>query len=61
MEFSSVYDFWQMSGHGPYVWFSFASSALVLTALLFEARRRNRRARALVMAAIRRRRAEQST
>ena len=47
-----------MDGHGPYVWFSFAASAIVLSALVFESRRRGRNARALAAAAARRRQAE---
>ena len=58
MVFASAQELWQMAGHGPYVWFSFIASAVVLSALVFESQRRSRNARALVAAAARRRRAE---
>ncbi|WP_372864291.1 heme exporter protein CcmD [Spongiibacter sp.] len=61
MFFASVGELWNMAGHGPYVWFSFGVSTLVLIGLLLEARRRDRSARALVAAAARRRRAETHT
>lgn len=58
MVFANLQQLWQMDGHGPYVWFSFAASAIVLSALVFESRRRGRNARALAAAAARRRQAE---
>jgi len=43
MAFDSLAAFWAMGKHGPYVWFCYGITALVLLGLLWQARAERRR------------------
>jgi len=43
MQFDSLAATWQMAGHGPYVWFSYAIFLVVLVALIWSPLARQRR------------------
>lgn len=57
MYFESVGELFSMAGHGPYVWFCYGVTAVMLCAILFEARRRRRHAEQLVRGVVRRKHA----
>jgi heme exporter protein D len=57
MYFNTVSELLAMEGHGPYVWFCYGITAVVLCGLLVGARRRRRSAEELVRAAVRRKQA----
>ncbi|MDF1693401.1 MAG: heme exporter protein CcmD [Zhongshania sp.] len=57
MYFDSLGDFLAMDGHGPYVWFCYGVTAVVLGGLLWEARRRRQSAEQAVRTVVRRKQA----
>jgi heme exporter protein D len=57
MYFESVSELMAMNGHGPYVWFCYGITALVLVGLIAEARRRRRSAEDMVRTVVRRKQA----
>lgn len=57
MYFESVRELMAMNGHGPYVWFCYGITALVLVGLIAEARRRRRSAEDMVRTVVRRKQA----
>ncbi|WP_373078535.1 heme exporter protein CcmD [Zhongshania sp.] len=57
MYFESFGALLAMEGHGPYVWFCYGITSLVIGAILFDARRRRRSAEQMVRTVIRRKQA----
>lgn len=57
MYFESVSELIVMNGHGPFVWFCYGITALVLVGLIAEARRRRRSAEDMVRTVVRRKQA----
>jgi heme exporter protein D len=55
--FDSIGEVFAMAGHGPYVWFCYGITALVLCVILFEARRRRLGAEQRVRGVVRRKQA----
>ena len=60
MYFESFGELFAMDGHGPYVWFCYGVTALVLSGLIVEARRRRRSAEQMVRTVVRRKQASVS-
>lgn len=59
MVFDSVSALLAMDGHGPYVWFSYGASVLVLVGLIISAAQRRRAAVARIRAMLRREQASE--
>ncbi|MFT6551497.1 MAG: heme exporter protein D [Zhongshania marina] len=61
MYFESLSDLLSMSGHGPYVWFCYGVSALVLGILVGVARSRRKQAEQQIRAIVRRKKSSTSS
>lgn len=60
-QFDSVQAFWQMAGHGPYVWFCYAVTVTLMTLLIAQPLYRKRQLVRLIKADIRREQAALQT